>query len=493
MGEMNSRLPTSDKAKIKNIKTRLEELNAFEEYQTTDIGSAQLFSDVFQDTNRYNSTAGEWFYYDGKQWSIDRGGLLARGSAKLLSRALTLYVSEVALNKQEFQSYLQYVEKWTGARYRSSVVQDARDVHFFSNNELDVNDYALNVQNGVLILDENKTQFIPHDADLLLSKICNASYNPDARCKRWEQFLLEIMEEDKEKIVYLQKLFGLCLTGDVRLEKMWFLFGSSTRNGKSTILETISYVLGTYSETIRPETLAIKNNPDSRTASPDIAKLAGVRLVICSEPPKRMGLDAGLIKSLTGRDAITARFLHQCEFKFIPKFKLVCNTNYLPVVTDTTIFSSGRIQVVEFKKHFSENEQDLTLKSKFQTKEALSAILNWCLEGWILFCKEGLEIPIAINKSTSEYASKSDKLQNFIDDCLEESESNLSVKQAYEVYECWCSENGYHTENKRNFIDELKNKRIFAERGMVAGKQVRNIIKGYELAFVDADVSLAFD
>ena len=488
-----TRLPAGDKNRISYLKKRLIELNALENYPMTDMGAAQLFSDVFRDECRFNSTAGEWFHYDGKVWNIDRGGLFARSAAKDLSRSLAIYAPDAAHTDIDFQSYISYAKKWSGARFRNIVIQDSRDVFFFNNEQLDCNDYVLNVQNGILVLGKDKVEFAPHNADQLLSKICNASYDPNAKCERWGKFLFEIMEGDEAKIRYLQKLFGVCLTGDVRLEKMWFLFGASTRNGKSTLIESISHVLGTYAETIRPETLAIKNNPDSRTASPDVAKLAGTRLVVCSEPPKRMALDTGLIKNLTGRDTITARFLHQCEFSFIPKFKLVCNTNYLPVVSDTTVFTSGRVQVVNFGKHFSEDEQDKTLKSKLHSDEALSAILNWCIEGWLLFCKEGLEAPEAVQNSTMEYAGNSDKIQNFIDDCLEKSNSNVSIKDTYERYGKWCGENGFFVENKRNFIDEIRNKGIFSERGMVSGKQVRNIIKGYNFAFVDADESTPFD
>lgn len=70
------------------------------------------------------------------------------------------------------------------------------------------------------------------------------------------------------------------------------------------------------------------------------------------------GKHTALLKSLLGRDSITARFLHQREFEFIPKFKLVINTNYLPVITDDTIFSSGRLNVVSFDRHFEPHEQD---------------------------------------------------------------------------------------------------------------------------------------
>lgn len=477
---------------------KLVELDAANKFPLTDIGSATLFSTVFENKHRYNVTAKDWFYYDGQRWILDREGLRARKSAKELSKALSIYAVNCLSDEDEKhkEQYLKYALTWTYSRTRNAIIQDSRDLNFISNEELDADDYVLNLQNCVLVFHEDKVEKHEHSADLLLSKIANAEYHPEARCKRWEQFLDEVMQGDKDKIHYLQKLFGTCLTGDVRLEKMWFLFGSTTRNGKSTMIERIADVLGDYSKTIRPETLAIKNNPDSRTASPDVAKLAGTRLCVCSEIPKRMPLDVGLLKTLTGRDTIVARFLHQDEFQFVPKFKMICNTNFLPVVSDNTIFKSDRVQVVSFDRHFEESEQDKTLKDKLSTKEALSGILNWMIEGWIAFCREGLEVPEAIKKSTTDYEASSDKLQNFINECLAEAEGkNISVKETYTRYEKWCGENGYHVENKQNFISDCKAKGIFKERGMVDGSQVRNIIKDYEFAedgFMEVDGDIPF-
>lgn len=477
---------------------KLVELDAANKFSLTDIGSATLFSTVFENKHRYNVTAKDWFYYDGQRWILDREGLRARKSAKELSKALSIYAVNCLSDEDEKhkEQYLKYALTWTYSRTRNAIIQDSRDLNFISNEELDADDYVLNLQNCVLVFHEDKVEKHEHSADLLLSKIANAEYRPEARCERWEQFLDEVMQGDKDKIHYLQKLFGTCLTGDVRLEKMWFLFGSTTRNGKSTMIERIADVLGDYSKTIRPETLAIKNNPDSRTASPDVAKLAGTRLCVCSEIPKRMPLDVGLLKTLTGRDTIVARFLHQDEFQFVPKFKMICNTNFLPVVSDNTIFKSDRVQVVSFDRHFEESEQDKTLKDKLSTKEALSGILNWMIEGWIAFCREGLEVPEAIKKSTTDYEASSDKLQNFINECLAEAEGkNISVKETYTRYEKWCGENGYHVENKQNFISDCKAKGIYKERGMVDGSQVRNIIKDYEFAedgFMEVDGDIPF-
>ena len=454
----------------------LKDLHA-EQYETTDKGFGRLFADVFKDKHRYNPNRKDWMQYDGKRWIDDIEGLSAKASAKVLSDALVRY----AVGVDTEGKYLKAVTSLCNIRNRNNMLQDSKDVYYFSNEQLDQDDYILNVQNGTLDLSGSEPVFISHNPDTLLSKMCNVEYNPAADCKEWKKFLVEVMQGDTEKTKYLQKIAGLSLTGNTQEETCFILYGSTTRNGKSTFCETLIYLLGDYALTMKPETLAVKQNLDSRQASGDIARLAGCRFCNASEPPKRMLFDTALLKSLLGRDSITARHLHQREFSFIPKFKLVINSNYLPTITDDTVFSSGRINVVSFDKHFEPHEQDKDLKNRLRNKQELSGILNWCIEGLWLYRKEGLKQPQAVQIATDAYRSDSDKTGNVISECLIKADRNCKAGAVYEVYAKWCSENGFGIENKSNFFSELKTKGIFANSGTVDGKTVKNIVKGYSL------------
>ncbi len=480
------------KAINKPLEEVLRDLHA-EHYETSDKGFGRLFATVFKDKHRYNPSRKDFMLFDGKKWVDDTEGLSARASAKDLSDALVRY----AVNVDTEGKYLKAVAPLCNIRNRNNMLQDSRDVFFFTNEELDKDDYLLNLQNGTLDLSENEPRFIEHSPDLLLSKICNVEYQPGATCKEWEKFLLEIMQGDTEKIQYLQKIAGLSLTGNTQEETCFVLYGSTTRNGKSTFCETLIHLLGDYALTMKPETLAVKQNLDSRSASGDIARLAGCRFCNASEPPKRMLFDTALLKSLLGRDSITARHLHQREFSFIPKFKLVINTNYLPTITDDTVFSSGRINVISFDRHFKPHEQDKHLKDKLRSSSELSGILNWCIEGLRLYRQQGLEPPKTVQNATETYRTDSDKIGNFINECLTKTGKNSKAKDIYEVYIKWCDDNGYGCENKGNFFAELKTKGLFMNSGTVDGKTVRNIVRGYtiEMDFVEISRSepLPFD
>ena len=84
-----------------------------------------------------------------------------------------------------------------------------------------------------------------------------------------------------------------------------------------------------------------------------------------------------------------------------------------------TLFESDRIRIIPFNRHFEENERDIDLKSFFAKPENLSGILNWCLEGFRLYQKEGLKMPESVASATQEYRDRSDRISMFTKQCLE--------------------------------------------------------------------------
>lgn len=174
------------------------------------------------------------------------------------------------------------------------------------------------------------------------------------------------------------------------------------------------HMMGDYGKTARPDTIALKQNPDGRGPTEDVARLAGARFVNIPEPPKNMVLSAALVKTMTGGDTVTARFLNENSFQYRPQFKLFINTNHLPSVTDTTLFSSGRVKIIPFERHFSEQERDEGLKDFFMEPGRLSAILNWCLDGLWLLRETGFQMPDSVREATEDYRQGSDKTGRFI-------------------------------------------------------------------------------
>lgn len=452
-----------------------------EQYELSDKGNARLFSDMYRECLRYNSTAREWFYYDGQRWQQDTGGMIAENKAKELSDVLCAYVYRIQ-DEAVRTSYMKHIAKLGSRRVRKTMIDDSRDLNFITSADLDKDLYLLNCQNGVL--DLKTFEFKAHSPDFLMTKMAQVSYDPTADSAEWKKFIKAVLQDDEQKIRYIQKLLGYSLTGGTNEESCYLLYGASTRNGKSTLVETYAHMLGNsdgYALNMRPETLAQKNNTDSRQASGDIARLDGCRFLNASEPPKRMIFDVALLKTLLGRDSITARHLHQSEFQFVPVFKLFINTNYLPLITDDTLFTSGRLNVITFDRHFKPEEQDKNLKDRLKEPKNLSGLLNWCIEGLKAYYAEGAIPPECVTAATDEYRANSDKIGNFISECLEESEKNSTVKDVYDKYILWCRDNGFGAENKSNFTAELNGKGLIGS-GKVSGMTYKKVVKGYVIA-----------
>lgn len=193
-------------------------------------------------------------------------------------------------------------------------------------------------------------------------------------------------------------------------------------------------------------------------------------------------LNAALVKSMTGNDTLNARLLNENSFDFRPQFKLYINANYLPVINDMTLFSSGRVVIIPFDKHFDESEQDRTLKDEFRKPEVQSAILNWLLKGYKDLVKEGLEIPSVVKEATQEYYHNSDKFQQFKDDCLVLSPtSEVKTADVYRTYKDWCANNGCYSENNKNFQQSLRMIGEVVRKRPRSGGEKTTLLIGYRL------------
>lgn len=448
-------------------------------YPWTDIGSGRLFADCYRDIARFVPERRSWYCYQDGVWSPDVGSLLTMEMCKDLADNLMVYALTIQ-NERQRQEYLKYCSKWQTRRTREIILKDAQSIHPISIQEFDSDPYVFNCRNGTLHLDT--MAFTPHNSEDRLTKISPADYDPNAQCDRFLSFVNEITSGDAEKARFLQKALGYGMSGDTRYECLFILYGATTRNGKGTLCESILKVMGSYGCTARPETLSMKPNTNSHNPSEDIARLAGVRFANISEPGKGMVLNAAQVKSMTGNDTLNARFLHENSFDFIPQFKLYINTNYLPVINDMTLFSSGRVVIIPFERHFDESEQDKGLKAEFQRSVSQSAILNWLVKGYQLLLKDGMKLPDAVIAATAAYREESDKVWQFIQDRLDESPSmEVRTSEVYESYRGWCAENGCYPENSRNFNQALRSFATVVRKRPKRGGGATTLLLGYRI------------
>ncbi len=460
---------------------RLKELNPMDsaKYPWNDIGAGHIFADFFQDSLRYVPERKMWFYYEDGIWNKDTGSLRAMKYCMELANLMYTFALEIT-DEDKRKSYMKYAAKWQNHSNRVNILKDAQVHHPIHYGDFDADIYAFNCKNGTLHIDTG--EFTEHRSTDLLTKISTVTYDPTAHSERFSTYIDEIMSGDKDRAKFLQKILGYGLTGDTRHECMTILYGATTRNGKGTLCESVLKVLGEYGCTSRAETIAMKNYTNGSQPSEDVARLAGVRFVNISEPTKGMVLDAAKIKAMTGNDTLNARYLHENSFDFQPQFKIYVNTNYLPVINDMTLFTSDRIIIIPFDRHFDEQTRDTSLKQKFAEPEVQSAILNWLLEGYRLLRKEGLRLPKSVNDATERYQHDSDKMVLFFEDNLVADDTAEELTSTvYARYKGWCQENGCYPEGMKNFKQGLQVFAPVVRKRPKHGGEKTTLLIGYRL------------
>lgn len=450
-----------------------------------DIDLSHTFGELIKDEVVYNVDTKSFWVYNSKYWEEDVGNTLVKKKAKMFAKAMMGYVDKLEKtykSNKKVDKYATGVKKLGGYNARETLINDTKSNIAVDYSLFDKKPNLFNCQNGTYNLETKEFQL--HNAKDYLTKISNVVYNPEATCKNWEKFIKQIMMDDEDKIDYLQRLLYYCLTSETSKEQMYIFYGPSTRNGKSTLVETISYLMGNtkgYSSNAQPDLIA-KKKVDNRGPSEDIARLRGARAVFMSEPPKEMAINSSMVKQFVGGDTITARMLHKNSFEYIPQFKMIMNTNHLCTIDDATMFYGNKIVVIQFLKHFSEEEQNQNLKRELRDENEISGIFNWILEGWEMYWRYGMKAPAEIQADTKMYAKESDKISEFISESLKYKQGNkIEGTEVYKKYELFCEDRGYIKETKQSFYKDLKAADILIDNGKVNGKSCRNRINNYIL------------
>lgn len=431
-------------------------LDQFTAYPLTDIGSSKLFADMYRNELRFVPEIGLYFYYNGMIWKKDAGGVYVRRLAKKFAISTVRQANGIS-DDETRKAYVKYYNKFNNYNAREKLVRDAQTVYLIEYAEFDNKPELYNCKNGTFNLKTGELQ--PHDPNDLLTQMSNVQYVPGAACERWERYISEVMQGDEQSRNLLQMIAGYCLSGSTKFECFFILYGKKTRNGKGTYNSTMMKMHGDYAKVLNPESLSVKNfYSNSEAPNESIASLAGARYVCVSEPGEGLILNSDLVKTLTGGDPVKARFLRQNSFVYIPSFKIVINTNFLPKILDSTLFDSDRLVLLNFNSHFDVISRDNTLKDIFTKPENLSGIFNWCYEGYKkLEDKKGFQMPEKSKVLFDKYREESDTIMLFFRESLGKSEgSRVKLKAVFDRYKDWAKDNGYRQCSRGTFKERLE-------------------------------------
>jgi putative DNA primase/helicase len=161
--------------------------------------------------------------------------------------------------------------------------------------------------------------------------------------------------------------------------------------------------------------------------------------------PAGRQLDEAVVKSLTGGDRVTARFLYTEHFEVVPLFTIWLAANHRPSVRDDDPAIWRRLIVLPFDVTIPEDERDPSIKARLRDPmDAGPAILAWAVEGCLQWQRDGLRVPASVRVAGESYRAEMAMFTNFLEDACDEG-VDLWVEAGLLAiaYQNWSTLNGY--------------------------------------------------
>jgi putative DNA primase/helicase len=402
----------------------------------TDAGNAERFAAQHRQEARYVPAWRAWLTWDGRRWKRDEQAVHVRAMAKQTVRRID-EETRAAASKEERAALWKHAMRSESAQRLDSMlrVTEAEAEMQLDPEDLDADPFLLNVQNG--ILDLRTGELAPHDPARRLSQLAGAAFDPYARRPLWDDFLDRIFAGDRALIDYVQRFLGYGLSGEVREHVLAIFYGTGA-NGKSVLLETVKGVFGGYARQTAPGLLLDQHHEAHPTATADLYR---TRLAVATEIDHGDRLSEALVKQLTGGDEISTRRMHENFWTFRPTHKFVMATNHTPMVSGQDEGLWRRLRLVPFNVTIPDAERDKLLTEKLRAER--SGILNWLVEGCLLWQRQGLADSAAVKSATGEYQEEFDRLADFLSECCDRgADCRAPAKALFNAYAAYSDRQG---------------------------------------------------
>ena len=420
-------------------------------FNLSELGNGRRFAAEHRGKALYVVESNAWRVWDGKRWAQEKGTIRAQELAKETTDRIQ--ADAEAQGPSIAKPVKDWVKKCESTQVRKNMLTDAKSEPGMSaiEDDFDADQWALNCVNGTLDLRTGKLR--AHDPQERITRLVPVPYADDApEPAAWLAFLERIFGGDRDLIGYIQRMVGYAMTGASGEDCLFFLYGTGA-NGKTTFLNVIRSLLSDYSQTMPTEVL-MDSKRRSGTPTPDLARLKGARMVVASETEKGRNLAESLVKQLTGRDPIAARYLRENTFEFLPTHKLFLAGNHKPQIRSTDHAIWRRIHLVPFMVTIPEAERDPDLTDKL--KAEMPGIFAWAYFGCQWWQHDGLNAPSAVLDAVEEYREEMDVLAEFIGErCIRGPYESVLSNDIYADYKCWAERRGQFPWAQRQFGSEM--------------------------------------
>jgi putative DNA primase/helicase len=398
--------------------------------------AALAFTEAHRDQLRFDHDIGRWFCWNDQIWQCEET-MLAFAWARDVAARLAEGEDDKTRRAAGKASFTSGVEKFAKADRTFAVTSKIWDC----------DGYLLGTSGGTIDLHTGKLQ--PATQGDFITKQTAVVPAEKADCPHWLQFLQEATKGDDDLIAFLQRFSGYALTGDTKEHMLLFIYGGGT-NGKGVFQRTIGGILGDYCQTAAMDTFTAsiwEKHPA------DLAMLRGARLVMASETEEGRAWAESRIKQMTGGDPISARFMRQNFFKYVPQFKLLLIGNHKPTLRNVDDAARRRFNIVPFIHKPAIVDKDLEEK---KLKTEWPGILRWMIDGCLEWQRIGLAPPKIVLDTTQEYFAEQDLVRQWIEEKCETKATSFGTSaDLYKSWFTWAEINGEKPGTARWFSQAL--------------------------------------
>lgn len=399
-----------------------------------------------------------WLKFDGRRW--------ATSSAEVVGEAIRLAVIDFhgreARARRDHVRLKQIDQLLSASRLRSlqGIAKNrlCRMAHDFDNHP-----DLFNVGNGVVDLRDGTLR--PHDRELMLTKVTEVDYRPDARHCDWDQARAALPDDAQS---WAQVRLGQGLTGyPTPDDKLPVLRGAGS-NGKTTVIDAVRHAVGQDYAVTMPERVLLARPGDHPT---ELMTLRGARLALMEEFPELGHLNVKRLKDLHGTGQMSARFCGQDTVQWSPTHTAVVTTNYLPRVDESDHGTWRRLVLVDFPYRFvSSDEESRSLMDRIgdpNLRERLrhgtggqpEAVLAWLIEGAVKWYEAGRTMPPepeSVLKATQKWRATADLVMRYLAErVVFDPEYYIVSTEMYQDFVEWLGSNGHRPWSDQNFTARL--------------------------------------
>jgi putative DNA primase/helicase len=406
----------------------------------SDEALALRFSAALTAAARYVAAWGRWLFWTGAHWKFDET-LEVFHLARIRCRAASAEIFDPRA--------VRLARAAASAKTVAAVVSLARADrrHAATVEQWDADRWLLNTPGGIVDLRTGVVE--PNDLSRYMTKITAVA--PGGECPLWRKFLDEITRSDRELQAFLQRVAGYSLTGITREHALFFLWGTGG-NGKGVFLNTLTAILAGYAAVAPMETFTASRGDRHPT---DLAGLRGARLVKAQETEEGRRWAESKIKALTGGDPISARFMRQDFFTFVPQFKLLIASNHKPGLCGVDEAIRRRFNLLPFVVKIAVPDESLPDK----LRPEWPGILHWMIDGCLEWQRVGLSPPAIVREATAAYLATEDAIALWLEKCCGIDASYQDRSTAlYASWKSWGEARGEFVGSQKRFTQALEDR-----------------------------------